>query len=175
MKTSSTHEPASGSGKQLVLHPDWYASGHPETFRFEATVLGPDLTIAGVHHRFDLCGCTAHVYPANSIVDGTSPATVFTPRGPWTVAGQFDLYEHPNSQYEQWGENDEYSTLAEAETAARDLHLRVCSQYQRAAGTCATCGDPAAAHATDEPRWCSHFYFGDSCNAEIRGPAHNRP
>ncbi|MFF8431018.1 hypothetical protein ACF07Y_38975 [Streptomyces sp. NPDC016566] len=177
MQTPSTPPPASATGTQLVLHPDWYASGHPETFRFEATVLGPDMTIAGLHHRFELCGCTASVYPANSIIDGpvADTRTAFTPQGPWTVAGQFDLYEHPNPEYEQWGEDEEYATLADAETAARDLHVRVCSHYQRAAGKCVTCGDSAADHATDDPRWCAHFYFGTGHNAEMRGPAYGRP
>ncbi|MGW3390525.1 hypothetical protein [Streptomyces cinereoruber] len=176
MQPTPTPPPTSATGTQLVLDRDWYASGHPETFRFEAIDLGPDLTIAGLHYRFELCGCTASVYPANSIVDGpVTSRTVFTPQGPWTVAGQFDLYEHPNPHYEQWDDDENYATLADAETAARHLHLQVCSAYQRAAGTCATCGDSAADHATDDDRWCTHFYFGNHHNAEMRGPAYDRP
>ncbi|MFF8864788.1 hypothetical protein ACF08B_22345 [Streptomyces sp. NPDC015139] len=34
---------------------------------------------------------------------------MFTPQGPWTVAGQFDLHEHPNPDYEPT--KNEYTVL----------------------------------------------------------------
>ncbi|MEV6676397.1 hypothetical protein AB0N09_05935 [Streptomyces erythrochromogenes] len=162
---------AQQTAARLRLHPDWQMWGHPEPFRFEATALGPAPIVVGLHHRYEICGCTASVLPRNGVIDGPFPLndTVFSPRGPWTVAGKFDQYEHPNHDYEQWGEGAEYDTLADAQRAARALHLEVCTHYQRSAGRCAVCNDPAIDHVTDESRWCTttSFYF----SADGNGPA----
>ncbi len=53
----------------------------------------------------------------------------------------------------------EYTTLFDALTAARALHLRVCGHYQRAAGRCGVCGDDAADQASQDPRWCENCYY----------------
>ncbi|MFH8260544.1 hypothetical protein [Streptomyces roseolus] len=166
---------------RLTLHPDWHSTGHPEPFRFEATAIGPNLITTGLYHHYDICGCTAAVLPHNGIIDHHLPPgdTVFTPRGPWTVTGKFDQYEHPNPHYEQWGDHPQHATLADAQRAARALHLKLCAPYQRSAGRCAVCNDPAIDHATDTPRWCdaTTFYFSPHDNGpatESWGAAMNR-
>ncbi|MFG2211940.1 hypothetical protein [Streptomyces sp. NPDC048638] len=124
---------------------------HPEPFTFEAAALGDDTVTVSWVRRFPECGCTAQVWADNGLIldphNLASPS--YTPEGQWSYNGQFEQDYYVNAQYYDWDEPDTFSTLRQAEEAARARHLDVCREYQQHAGPCEGCGTQAAEHVSE--------------------------
>ncbi|MFD9062709.1 hypothetical protein ACFVZ3_14440 [Kitasatospora purpeofusca] len=152
--------------RTITLHPDALAALAPHAFgTFTPVVWDEGGYLAGWDRTVPGCACLVSVWPEN-MVNGPHDPSEFTPVGPWSYSGRFDvataescpdpdLWTNPDNE-------DDHRTPHHAFAAALDEHRAVCFEYRLAITQCLNCHNTRQQHGPEGSVFaCSDFQPGE--------------
>ncbi|MFJ5120847.1 hypothetical protein [Kitasatospora sp. NPDC088548] len=139
--------------RTIAVHPEAAAALAPLAFgEFAATVWGDGGYLAGWHYTVPGCACLVTVWPENMLNGPDAPAE-FTPAGPWSYAGRFDVAtaegRRSPGDWTNPANRDGHPTPHHALSEGLDEHRAMCFEFRQAITRCLECGDAKQEHGPD--------------------------
>ncbi|WP_030277088.1 hypothetical protein [Streptomyces sp. NRRL B-24484] len=151
--------------RAITLHPAAAEALAPLAFgAFTPTVWPDGGYLALWLHTAPWCSCQITISPDNLVNDADAPAE-FTPAGPWSFSGCFDVATSEGcANPGHWGNpltDSGHPTPHHAWAAAHDEHRAKCFEFRDCLVQCLSCGDLRGQHGPGgSPFACEDFTPG---------------
>ncbi|MFE2912456.1 hypothetical protein ACFXI0_07865 [Kitasatospora indigofera] len=152
--------------RKVTLNPNTPGLLAPYAFgKFTVSVWEDGGYLAGWTRTEPGCACLVSVWPDNMLNTPDAPAE-FTPVGPWSYHGQFDVATAEGcSNPHDWtnpDNQDDHKTPHHALAAGLDEHRARCFEYRMAITQCLNCKDTRQQHGPGGSVFaCSDFQPGE--------------